>query len=86
MQAEVHRCTQREAYEQYSLGLRRWSTICTRTGSFLLNQQLTLSGDRGERISILSGDKTQAYKEVCKNMVEITIEQCSEYRNIQSNA
>lgn len=41
---------------------------------------------QGERISVLSGDKTQAYKEVCKNMVEITIEQCSEYRNIQSNA
>ena len=42
--------------------------------------------ETGQENFYLSGDNTQAYKEVCKNVVDIAIEQCSEYRNTQSNA
>ena len=45
-----------------------------------VNPAVVFSGDQVRDFSVF-GDNTYTYKQVCKNVVEITIEECSEYIN-----
>lgn len=85
MGAEVHRCTKERPMSNTLQALDSGQSFAQGQG-VLVKPAVNAQWRPGKRISILSEDKTQEYKEVCKNMVEIAIEQCSEYRNIQFNA
>lgn len=49
-----------------------------------VNPAVVFSGDWVRELYCF-GDNTYAYKQVCKNMVEITIEQCNRYINTHNN-